>query len=226
MFLNYSEYMVDFFLLPHLDQRNAKKFFAYLEGEEILNAALAQGKGAILVSAHVGNWEFGGGMMRVSGYPLAVVAMAHNTSATNSLVNRLRTGKGIRVIEVDQSPFAGVEILRHLRANGTVAMIGDRNFFGRGWPVPFFGQEVRFPVGPVVLAMKSGASLIPAFVLKQPDGRYFGILEAPIAITLDGDREDAIGRNLRKVAEVFERVIRRYPDQWYCPRPITEGTNG
>jgi lauroyl/myristoyl acyltransferase len=223
-FINYGHYMVDYFLMPQLPPHKAKIFFARLKGEEILQDALAKGQGAILLSAHVGNWEFGGTMARLADYPLAVVAMAHNASATNALVNRLRKGKGISVIEVDRSPFSGVEILHHLRRNGIVAMIGDRDFFGRGRPVTLFGREVSFPVGPVVMAMKSGAALIPAFVLRQPDGRYFGVLEKSIPLLLEGKRDDVIQKNLDKTARVFEEYIRRYPDQWYCPDPITGGT--
>ena len=104
-FVNYGHYMVDYFLMPQLPPHKAKRFFAGLKGEEILQDALAKGQGAILLSAHVGNWEFGGTMMRLADYPLAVVAMAHNASATNALVNRLRKGKGIRVIEVDSHLF-------------------------------------------------------------------------------------------------------------------------
>jgi lauroyl/myristoyl acyltransferase len=220
IFLNYGQYMVDFFAMPLMPPRKVERFFASLHGEETLQEALSIGRGAILISAHVGNWEFGGTMMRLAHYPLAVVAMAHNTSATNALVNRLRKSKGIKVVELDQSPFSGLEILRHLRHNGVVAMIGDKHFFGRGLPTPFFGRLVSFPVGPVFLAMISGAALIPAFVLKQTDGRYFGVLEEPIVLTLEGEREEIIRENLSKTARVIERYIHRYPDQWYCPDPI------
>jgi KDO2-lipid IV(A) lauroyltransferase len=213
--------MVDFFLMPQLPPRETKKYFSFIKGEEILREALAKGQGAILLSAHVGNWEIGGSILRALNYPLAVVAMKHNTGMANALVNRLRQDKGINVIEVDQSPFWGVEILRHLRNNGVAAMTGDKDFFGLGRPITFFGKKVTFPVGPVVLAMKSGAALIPAFVLKQPDGRYFGVLEEAVPLLLEGDRDDVIERNLEKTARVFERYIRSYADQWYCPDPIT-----
>ena len=101
-------------------------------------------------------------------------------------------------------------------------MIGDRDFFGQGRPISFFGEKVSFPVGPVVLAMKSGAALIPAFVLRQSDGRYFGVLEEPIPFLLEGDREEIIEKNLGITARIFEKYIRTYPDQWYCPDPITK----
>ena len=223
IFFNYTEYMADFFMMPQLPPHKVRKFFSHLKGEEILTKALNRGKGAILLSAHVGNWEFGGTMVRLANYPLAVVAIPHNTPATNSLVNKLRKDKGIKVFEMSTSPFSGIEVLHHLRDNGVVAMIGDKDFLGHGWPITFFGKEIAFPVGPVVMAMKSGAALIPAFVLKQPDGRYFGVIEKEISLELEGDRDETIKINLSKTARVFEKYIRKYPDQWYCPDPI-DGT--
>lgn len=224
IFINYGHYMVDYFLMPMLPPHKIRKFFTEFKGEDILQSALANGKGAILLSAHLGNWEFGGIFLRFRNYPLNIVAMAHNTSSTNTLVNRLRKNKGIKVIEVTRSSFSGIEILKCLRNNGIVAMIGDRDFFGQGQPITFFGNKVGFPVGPVVLAMKSGAALIPSFVLKQADGRYFGMLEKAIPLHLKGDRDDIIKKNLNKTARIFEKYIRRYPDQWYCPDPINKGT--
>ena len=221
VFVNYGRYMVDFFLIPQLPPKRMRQCFAYVKGEEILQRALAKGRGAILLSAHVGNWEIGGSMLSASNYSLAVVAMAHNSGIANALVNRLRNDIGIEVIEVDQSPFSGVGVLRHLGRNGVVAMIGDKDFFGQGRSITFFGKKVSFPVGPVVLSMMSGAVLIPAFVLKQSDGRYFGVLEEAVPLLLEGDRDEIIEKNLGKTARVFEKYVRSHADQWYCPDPIT-----
>ena len=220
VFINYSQYLVDFFLMPQLPPEKIKTVFAAIEGEEILKNALSKGNGAILLSAHVGNWELGGNLLRTLNYPLAVVVMAHNTETTNVLVNRLRKSRGMNVIEVNQSPFSGIEILRHLRNNGVVTMSGDRDYLGTGWPIDFFGKKVAFPVGPVALAMSSGAVLIPAFVLKRADGKYFGKLENAIPIVSEGDREEVIEKNLNMTARIFETYIRKYPEQWYCPDPI------
>jgi KDO2-lipid IV(A) lauroyltransferase len=222
IFLNYAEYMVDFFRMPQLPPRKVRNFFTDFSGIEKLHRALERGQGAILLSAHVGNWEFGGTIIRLANYPLAVVAMAHNTSKTNELVNKLRHSRGIQAVELDHSPFSGLKLLRILRRNGVVAMVGDKDFFGNGIPVDFFDRKVRFPIGPVILAMKSGAALIPAFVLKRGDGKYFGVIEEPIPIRTHGEREEIIMENLGRIARVFEKYIRRYPDQWYCPDPILD----
>ncbi|MBN2686852.1 MAG: lysophospholipid acyltransferase family protein [Deltaproteobacteria bacterium] len=222
IFVNYGRYMVDFFLIPQLPAHKTREFFADVQGEPILRDALDRGKGAVFVSAHVGNWEIGGSLLRLLNYPLAVVALAHNTGATNILVNSLRRSSAIDIIEMDPlSPLSALQILNHLRMNKIVAMAGDREFFGRGRPVTYFGKKVAFPVGPVMVAMKSGAPVIPVFIIKQPDGRYTGILEE--AIFVDDNGGEAIDAALGRLARVFETYIRRYPDQWYCPDPIDEG---
>jgi len=220
MFMNYGEYMADFFCLPQLPRQKARAVFSHLKREEIIRKALKKGRGVILLSAHIGNWEFGGLMIRHSKYPLAVVSLPHNTDPTNALVNHFREGKGISVIEVDESPFSALPILKHLRKNGVVAMMGDKDFFGNGRFTSYFGKQVRFPIGPVIIAMSSGAALIPAFVLKQPDGKYFGVLEDAIPLSNERPREQAIQKNLEKIAVIFETYIQRYPDQWYNPDPI------
>jgi len=220
VFINYGRYMVDFFLLPQLPPRKLQTFFSHIRGENVLQEALAKGKGAILLSAHVGNWEVGGCMLHLLNYPFAVVVMGHNSVLTNTLVNRLRCRNGIKVITADKSPFSVIQVLRYLNRNGIVAMSGDRDYFGTGQAVRFLGKKITLPVGPVRLAMKSGAALIPAFVLKQADGRYFGVLESAIPLVLEGKQDEAITRNLEMSARIFEKYIRRFPDQWYCPDPL------
>jgi len=222
-FTNYGRYLVDFFLIPQLPFYKMKRYFPDIRGEDILKRALTRRKGVILISAHLGNWEIGGSLLRFLQYPFAMVAVSHNTATTNALVNHLRSQKGISIIEMDpRSPFSSIEILHHLRNNEIVAMMGDKDFSGRGRPTTFFGRKVIFPVGPVMMAMKSGAALIPVFVLKRPDGRYVGILEEAIPLDKHGDWDEDIDKNLNKTARIFENYIRSNPDQWYCPDPITE----
>jgi phosphatidylinositol dimannoside acyltransferase len=224
IFSNYSRYMVDFFLFPQLRAERVRAFFSFIEGEERLRQALARGHGVLLVSAHVGNWEIGGNLLRVLGYPLTVVGLAHNTAQTNILVRHLRSLRGIEVIEVGPSTFSAVEILKALRQNRIVAMIGDRDHLGTGRPVRFLGQQIKLPPGPVILSMLSGAALMPTFVLEEPDGTYRGIIETPVVIENGRNRDAAIEGNLLRLAQVFEHYIRRHPDQWYCPDPLGSGS--
>ncbi|MCP4748472.1 MAG: lysophospholipid acyltransferase family protein [Desulfobacteraceae bacterium] len=220
IFLNYSRYMIDYFLFPQLDAGKVKSYFSTIRGQRVLDQSLAKGKGVILVSAHVGNWEIGGNLLRVLNYPLTVVGLPHNTDRTNMLVTHLRKIRGIDIIEVGQSTLCVVPIIDALRKNRIVAMIGDRDHLGTGRPVNFLNTQICLPIGPIVLAMISGAALIPTFVIEKADGTYYGVLEQPLPIQTSGDRDHAIDCNLRRLAAVFETYIRRYPDQWYCPDPL------
>ncbi len=225
IFMNYGQYMADFFIIPQCSDSRIKDFFSYLKGKEQLEQILAEGKGAILLTAHLGNWEIGGSLLRAMNYPLTLVVMEHNSAPSNAFVNQLRDNKGINITQVDQSPFSGLEILNRLRRNEIIAMSGDKDFFGKGRSISFFGNQVNFPVGPLALSMASGAPIIPAFVLLQKDGRYFGILEESIwpgKLNHSEIRSKYLDNNLTKIVRIFEHYIRSYPDQWYCPDPINQ----
>jgi KDO2-lipid IV(A) lauroyltransferase len=223
IFRNYARYMIDFFLFPQLSKSKVRAYFSSFLGEHHLKQALAAGKGVLLVSAHIGNWEIGGNLLRALDYPLTVVGLPHNTTQTNALVHHLRKTRGIEIIEVGHSTFSVVEILNALRRNRIVAMIGDRDHLGTGRPIRFLGKQMHLPPGPVILAMMSGAALIPTFVLEQADGTYSGIIEAPLKIDKNGDRNRVIDCNLQRLADIFETYIRQYPEQWYCPDPLIDG---
>jgi len=101
-----------------------------------------------------------------------------------------------------------------------VAMQGDRDFNNTGIAVPFFGREAYFPRGPFRVAMATEATALPAFIVRVPDGRYRAIIEDPLPIDRDGDREAALRRNVERYVAILERYVRQYPEQWYCFYPF------
>src|SRR4029077_4423146 len=120
---------------------------------------------------------------------------------------------GVREIRVDRGPAPTLAVLRALSENGSVAMQGDRGFDNTGVALPFFGREAFFPRGPLRVAMASGATVLPAFIVRVPDGRYPAIVEAPLPIETSGDRDEALRENLRRYAALLERYVREYPEQ-------------
>jgi KDO2-lipid IV(A) lauroyltransferase len=212
--------MVDFFRLLSMELGESKSFARLFEGRHNLDAALAQGRGVILLTAHLGHWEIGGLGLRALGYPLAVVTIRHNSVFTNRLINTLRSRHGIRVIELGDSPFDTIEIVRALNDQAVVAMLGDRAFSERSAPATFFGREVQLPVGPILLAMATGSPVVPAFSVMKAPGQYLGIIEPALNLRNGPEREDALRHNLQQVVAVFERYIRRYPDQWFQIDPM------
>ncbi len=188
------------------------------EGTHHLLAARRGGRGAILLTGHVGNFELGGLFLRAVGLPVAVVYQPDPSPVVERHRARARDQIGVRSLPVT-SPLAFVSVLRSLEENVFVAIQGDRDYAGTGLRLPFLGRSASFPVGPFKLAGASGAPVLPVFVLREPDGRYRTVVEEPIPVAHPRShqaREEAEREALERFVSVLARTIRAHPTQWYC----------
>ncbi len=179
-----------------------------------------KGKGVLLVTAHLGNWEIGGLMLAQVEQPIHVVLVPDMFSGVERVRRRLHAQAGVTEIPVDRTFVPTLSVLRALDENAVVAMQGDRDFDNTGVPVPFFGRQAYFPRGPLRVAMATGATVLPAFIVRMHDGRYRAIVEEPLEIDRTGDRDAALARNIARYVTVLERYVRAYPEQWYCFYPF------
>jgi Kdo2-lipid IVA lauroyltransferase/acyltransferase len=179
-----------------------------------------RGKGVLLLTAHLGNWEIGGFMLAQVRQPIHVVLVPDRFYGVERIRRRLHARAGVTEIPVDRTIAPTLSVLRALDGNAIVAMQGDRDFDNTGVAVPFFGREAYFPRGPLRVAMATGAVVLPSFIVRMPDGRYRAIIEEPLEIATDGSRDEALRENLGRYVAVLERYIRLYPDQWYCFYPF------
>ncbi len=183
-----------------------------------MDDALAAGTGAILVSPHLGNWELGGLGLADLGYPINILTFREPDERFNKDRERMRAERGIRFIYVnrdDPSPFAIIEAVNALRRNEVLALLGDRNGSSQTIEIDFFGRPTNIPVGAAYLAIASGAPVIPVFVVLE-NGSYATIMEEPIIFRgARGEHGSVIRTGMEQLLSVFERYIRKYPDQWY-----------
>ena len=125
---------------------------------------------------------------------------------------------GSRFIYVDRddtSPLAIIEAVNALRRNEVLALLGDRDGSSHTATFDFFGKPAQIPVGAAYLAMATGAPVIPVFVPLE-GGRYSTLMEEPVYFSSGrADHERAIREGTERLLRVFERYIRKYPDQWY-----------
>ncbi len=177
-----------------------------------LKAALARGKGVIVLSAHLGNFNVVAQYPAALGLQAAVIAEQVQPPALFRYFTRLRSAMGIRVLP----PAAGsvLPILRLLRRNGLLLVAGDRDVTGNSRPVHFFDAPASLPVGPVVLALRTGATLLPAYTLRRSTRKSVVFIEAPLELVRTGDEERDLDENLRRVARALERMISADPGQW------------
>ena len=204
--------LVEVFRFPLLNKWNLSKKVS-IKGKEVLDKALAQGRGIILVSGHFGNWELAGAAIALSGYKLATVIQDQSNPAANSFLNHRRKSKGIKII----SRYADLRVLiKMLRENYIVAMIADQH--GESLKVfgTFFGNRVSLQEGPGVLFALTGSPVIPIFIIRNQDDTHDVIIEH--AISLDDlqetGREGKIAVVSQRVSNALEKYISLYPDHW------------
>lgn len=226
-FRNFAKYLVDFFRFSTLNSENIHKFVK-VEGLEYINQAFNRGKGIIGLSAHLGNWEQGASVMASIGIPIHVVALDHENTRINRLFINQRAMKGVGVIPV------GVKVRRYLsvlKNNQLIALVGDRLTSEAGIETNFFNKPTQVPRGPATLSLRTGALIVPGFMIRTKEDNYRLIFEKPIdpeefrnnstnnvdsnVITKRINIVDAEKRLTQHITKILEKYIGQYLSQWF-----------
>ena len=182
----------------------------------IFDRLLAGGKGILLVAAHFGSWELGAVILRkVLGYPLTMVAMAEPSEGVNRIRRDMRASLGVELLEVRQSIDTPLQIRRRLAENRIVAMLLDRHLGRDRIAVEFCGREAHFLKTPSLMSYLSGAPMLPAWIVRHPDGRFRCLFDEPVWATRGGDREATLQSATQAIADRLAARIRQYPHLWY-----------
>jgi len=183
--------------------------------------ALERGRGVILATAHVGNWDISGRALHGTGRPVHLVMAREPNETTQEYARRSREQAGVQVIFSDSSVFSAFNMIRTLRRNEILAIQIDRGNGEASPParaVDFLGSAAMFQEGPFQLARLSGAPVVPVVTLRRGVRHYEVVLGGPLTVSRDvpGDAE----RALRAAAAFFERTIRENPSQWFQFEPF------
>src|SRR5215831_14240102 len=211
---------IDFLHFASRPPEESARLIESVMGFSRIVEARQQGKGVLLLTAHLGNWEVGSFMLAQVNMPIHVVLVPDIFPGVERARRKLHERADVVEIPVDRSFAPTLAVMRALESNGIVAMQGDRDFNNTGLAVPFFGRESYFPRGPLRVAMATGATVLPAFIVQMPDGRYRAVVEEPLEVTRSGDRDAALADNIRRYAAILERYVGDFPDQWYCFYPF------
>ena len=180
-----------------------------VEGGEHLKTAAAQGRGVLILTAHYGNWELLAAAHGLTGLPLSIVTRPLDHPLLDDLAARFRQRSGAELIIKRQ---AVREVLQALRRQRMVGILLDQNATRpEGVFVPFFGVPASTSKGLAVLALRTGAPVVPVFLRRDPDGRGHCMdVGAPIPPPPDGDAATYTAT----FNQVLEATIRRSPEQW------------
>jgi len=183
-----------------------------VEGMDRLEAAMARGKGALLLTGHLGNWELLAAAHRRSGYPLSIVVRPMDSSLLDRLVTRVRERSGAELVRKQR---ALREVLDALQRQRMVAILLDQNATRReGVFVPFFGRPASTSKSLALLALRSGAPVLPVFIYREADGSHRVVIEPEVPRPATGDRRQDIVVYTAAFTRCVEDAIRRWPEQW------------
>lgn len=211
LYQNLGANLAELLRFETIDCRQVKQAVA-LEGAEHLDLALQGGKGAILVSAHFGNWEMFGAALACYGYPFSVVVYPQHNQPVDRMLNRLRASQGIEVIYKRK---AAREVLSALRRNRFVTMLSDQDAGPEGLMVNFLGRPASVTKGPAVFALKTGAPIITGVIVRQEGGQHFGYIDRPLYPDPGRDRASEMIRLTEEFTSRLEGYVIRHPDHWY-----------
>jgi len=219
-FQNYGQYLLDYMVMHRLRPSNKDQWVEGEVGAGYMMEALQAGKGAICITPHLGNWEIGGLLFSFKGGSLNVLTLDEKDLDTRSFREEMRRRRGIKILYInpkEDSPMAILDAVKALRRNEIVAMLGDRIESQKTMVFDFFGRKTAFPVGVAILAMATGAPVLPVFVVMGRNRKYRGIIEPPIYFNPSSreDRETVIREGMERLIKIFEAYIEKYPDQWY-----------
>jgi KDO2-lipid IV(A) lauroyltransferase len=183
-----------------------------ISGREHYHRAMEKGKGVLLLTAHMGNWELFTVIAHMAGIPAHVVYRPLDSRPLDDAVKQIRCRFGAQMIPSKRALF---KIVRALRKNECVAMLMDQNVdWYNGVYVDFFGRRACTNKGMAVIALRTGAPVVPVFMIRE--GRGFRAEVCPeIPLTRTGDNQKDVELNTERYNKAIEAIVRQYPDQWF-----------
>jgi lauroyl/myristoyl acyltransferase len=190
-----------------------------LDNLEILKEAIASPRGIVLALGHVGNWEVAGLRGAAEGARVLAVAEALADARIVEWWVSIRNMMDIDVVIARRGAKVTRDLTQRLEEGGVVALLSDRDLKGTGVPVMLFGEETTLPAGPIALACRTGAIVLPVGTyFKRGAGHRFQVYP-PLQIPEEGDLEQRVAEGTRLLAEVLEGIIRQAPQQWHLLMP-------
>ncbi len=212
LYRNLGWLLAEFCQMPSYTPEKTQGFLRY-EGLEHYLAARERGKGVLIVTGHLGAWELSSYYHSLMGHPMSMVIRRLDNARVDRLVNGIRCLHGNRVLHKDD--FAR-GLLGAMRQGETVGILMDTNMTPpQGAFVPFFGHMACTASGMARVALKTGATVLPGFMVwEESEQKYVLRFGQAIEVVATGDDERDVLENTARFTAVIENWVRKYPDQW------------
>jgi len=204
---------------------DTRHFSFSFEGEHHLREAVAEGRGVLLLTAHLGNWEVAGQLLARLDVPINVAGFDNESPEIRALLTQASKAR-FRLLPLTGSPTDAIPLVAAMRRGEVVAMLGDRAYGSPSARIPFLGSTASFPIGAYVLAAIAGAALVHVFNLREAGGhyRFFGFPPQRPQMPPHSQRDAYLQECATRFARDVETILKRDPLQWYNFYPFWEGS--
>ena len=211
---SYARYWQELFRLPSIPTGQILEQ-TRIEDAQALRDLYAAGNGVILALPHSGNWDLAGAWLTASGIPFTTVAERLRPAALFDRFVAFRESLGMEVIPLTGGAAPFELLADRLRAGRALCLLADRDLPGTGRPVDFFGEPAPMPVGPALLAIRTGAPLVPVSLWFDDPAPWSGRIHAPIADPGAGSLADRVSAMTQALADTFAGAIAQHPQDWH-----------
>jgi KDO2-lipid IV(A) lauroyltransferase len=199
-------------LLDSLGKDGLQRLVETVEGWEEIEEVMSKGRGAVLVTGHIGNWELAGAYVAARGIPLDAIVRGMANPLFDAYINHTREVSGMTVVHDSE---AVRRTPRSLRAGRAVAFVADQGVMGLASTfVPFFGRPAKTPRGAAVFALRFDTPVVFVVALRQPNGRYRIVVER-IEAPQTGDRDKDVDAIVARFTQHLEKWVRAVPAQYF-----------
>ena len=210
-YASFALIFVEFLQILYLNRDNLHHWVS-VEGLNHYEKACREGKGVILFTAHFGNWEMGNAALAILSKPPIFMARTLDSAFLEEITTYARSTLGIGNIHKKNVMHA---ILSQLRKGEAIKLLIDQNVAAReGVFINFFGRPACATAGIALMALHTGAAVLPIFTTRMPDGRYLTEIGPPVETVNTGDREQDVQTNTQNYNSIIEDHVRKYPGQW------------
>lgn len=186
-----------------------------IEGRTHVDEALAHGHGAVMVSAHFGNFFLMLLWFARHGYKTHILIRHARDEKVDEFLNQERKKHGLETIYTKPRRQCVSQVMKALRRNELVFVLLDQNYgTGTGVHVDFFGKPAATATGPIMFAQRTGARILPAFVVREGDFQHRIFVEPSFPVDERGDDDETAFVNVSRITGIIESYIRRYPHEW------------
>lgn len=209
---SFGRVVAEFSEITKLNPDNVHQW-VHIHGLEHYDEVRRKGKGVLLFSGHFGNWEIGNAALAIARKPLIFIYRILDSTFLEEAITYVRSSCGNVSLDKEN---AMRPMIRALKKGETISILIDQNVaVYDGIFVDFFGRPACTTSGLALLAIHTGAPVLPVFTTRMPDGKYVMEIGAEVYIRNTGNRDADVRENTQVFTRIIENHIRKYPEQWF-----------